>query len=452
MQSLIRNETLDTSTLQILPVLLWYELFMEASTQRKTKMIEALVADWPDSYLPVRLLMRNPNLEIYQAILAGVDTWLPRRLYPRQNLQEVDLRNVQAGRDDGDRSTETLPEQQVAAGLPQHTLRRRLEIFTALHLPPDEYQTMFLEWAEKRKSSVHLCCVKLRIGTVSGYSVKKVFKLLQPEFIQELELNTVCNLYTLASFVPFISKMSNLHKIMLVRVFKGRTATDRDEKYVPKIISLFSKLSCLKHVTIDDVYFLNEHMKQLLGCLKNPLESLSISLCKLSQSDLESFAQWGYRQLKHLYFRSVDLCDLDFRPLKVFLENVAGTLLTLELEDCRMKDPDLRVLLPSLSQCSLLTSINLYDNEISTNALKELLYHTANLSQLTKELYPAPKEVYDRYGYIIVEEFSQCCAELKDAHVTVRQLRSVCFGSNPCYDCGQRYVYGLQTTLCDCSL
>ncbi|KAL6085695.1 hypothetical protein STEG23_017952 [Scotinomys teguina] len=106
------------------------------------------------------------------------------------------------------------------------------------------------------------------------------------------------------------------------------------------------------------------------------------------------------------------------------VQNVADTLLTLELEDCRMKDPDLRVLLPTLSQCSLLTSINLYDNEISTNALKDLLYHTAYLCQLTKELYPAPKEVYNHFGYIIVEEFSQCCAELKDAHTTVRQLRA----------------------------
>ncbi|KAL6069024.1 hypothetical protein STEG23_032140 [Scotinomys teguina] len=277
-----------------------------------------------------------------------------------------------------------------------------------------------------------------------------VLHILQLEFIQELELNTVCDLSTLASFVPFISKMSNLHKIMLVRVFKRRTATDRDKKYVPKISSLFSKLNHLKHVTMDDVYFLNDHMKELLRCLKIPLESLSISLCKFSQSDLESFVQWGHCQLKHLYLRSVNLSDLNFMPLKVFLQNVADTLLTLELEDCRMKDPDLRVLFPALSQCSLLTSINLYDNEISTIALKDLLYHTANISQLTKELNPAPKEVYNRFGYIIVEEFSQCCAELKDAHV--RQLRSVCFGSNPCYDCGQRYFYGLEATLCDFSL
>ncbi|OBS82050.1 hypothetical protein A6R68_23962, partial [Neotoma lepida] len=98
--------------------------------------------------------------------------------------------------------------------------------------------------------------------------------------------------------------------------------------------------------------------------------------------------------------------------------SVADTLQTLELEDCRMKDPDLRVLLPALSQCSLLTSINLYENEISINTLKDLLSHTANLSQLTKELYPAPKEVYNHFGYIIVEEFSQCCAELKNTLTT----------------------------------
>ncbi|XP_059114964.1 LOW QUALITY PROTEIN: preferentially expressed antigen in melanoma-like protein 7 [Peromyscus eremicus] len=307
-----------------------------------------------------------------------------------------------------------------------------------------------------RRGSLKLCCVRLRIGTELGCIVKKVFKILQREFIKELELNTVCDLSTLAHFVPFICKMSHLHKIMLPThastclqdpthtPAKGST-TDRNKKYVHKIISLFSKLNCLKHATTDDVCFLNDHMKQLLRCLKTPLESLSISFCNISQSDLESFAQWGYYQLKHLYLRGVNLSDLNFMPLKVFLQSVADTLLTLELEDCRMKDP---VLLPALSQCSLLTSINLYDNEISTSAPKDLLYHTANLTQLTKELYPAPKEIYNHFGYIRVETFSQCCTELKSKTlITVRQLRSICLGSNPCYGCGERYFYELETTL-----
>ncbi|KAL1765458.1 PRAME family member 8-like, partial [Sigmodon hispidus] len=185
-------------------------------------------------------------------------------------------------------------------------------------------------------------------------------------------------------------------------------------------------------------------------CLKTSLESLSISLCKFSQSDLDSFAQWSHCQLKHLYLRAVNLSNLNFMPLSFFLESVANTLQILELEDCSMEDSDLRVLLPALAQCSQLNCINFLDNDFSTNVLEVLLYHTAHLSQLTKELYPAPKEVYNRFGYVNVEEFSQRCAELKNTVMPVKDCKSVCFGSNACYDCGERYYYKLETTLCNC--
>ncbi|ERE77456.1 putative PRAME family member 24-like protein [Cricetulus griseus] len=117
-----------------------------------------------------------------------------------------------------------------------------------------------------------------------------------------------------------------------------------------------------------------------------------------------------------------------------------------------MKDADIRDLLPALSQFSQLTTINLIDNDFSTDTLKELLRHTANLRQLTKELYPAPKEVYDQFGYTQVEEFSQRCAELKDTLISIREFKSLHFGSVACYDCGKRYIYELETILCECSL
>lgn len=43
-----------------------------------------------------------------------------------------------------------------------------------------------------------------------------------------------------------------------------------------------------------------------------------------------------------------------------------------------------------------------------SKVLKDILLHTANLNQLTKELYTAPKEAYNCFGYNKVEEFSQC--------------------------------------------
>ncbi|OBS58689.1 hypothetical protein A6R68_10186, partial [Neotoma lepida] len=236
--------------------------------------------------------------------------------------------------------------------------------------------------------------------------------------IKALGLNTVCNLSTLANFVPCISKMSNLHKIMLGHIFKGRTTTDMRRSLL----------------TMDKVYFLNVYLKLLLRCLKTPLKFLSISLYKFSQSDLDSFAQWSHCQLNHLYLRGVILIDLNFMLLKFPSESVADPLEALELEDCRMKDLSFRVLLPALNQCSWVTNINFYDNDISTNVLKDFLCHTTNLSKMTKE-HTAPKEVYNHFDYISVEEFSQCCTDLNNTLITVRQPKSTCFGSNACYDC-----------------
>ncbi|XP_040590846.1 preferentially expressed antigen in melanoma-like protein 7 [Mesocricetus auratus] len=435
-QSLVKNETLAKSALQDLPNDLFPPLFKEANTQRKASLIKVLVEQWPYPNLPVGLLTSNPTLETHQAMLDGVDTWLRRKFCPRgQKLQVVDLRNVQ-----GKNYCSTS------------TLKHRLEVVTELQLPEDEYQTQLLQWIEKRKAYLQLCCVKLTIGTLSFHSVRSVLQFLQPEFIEELELNTVWSLSTLAKFVPYIRKMRSLNKVLLVRVFQRRTSPDTEEKHVSKVISLFSKLSLLKDLTIEDVYFLNDHVAQLLRCLTTHLECLTISLCKFSQSDLDSFAQWNHSRLKHLQLRGLILSDLDFTPLRIFLESVADTLQTLKIKDCGMKDADLRVLLPALSQLSQLTTINLIDNDFSTDALRELLHHTANLRQLTKELYPAPKEVYDDYGYIQVEEFSQRCAELKDTLFSIRQFKALRFGSTACYDCGQRYMHELETTLCECPL
>ena len=186
-------------------------------------------------------------------------------------LQVVDLRNghhdfwdMLAGREGGDQLVETIPEKQEVEG---HSRRQRLRVFSDLSFKSsrheDKQQTHLLQWAKDREGFLHLCCEKLEIGALEVSKVKKVLKLLQPEFIKELELNTVGNLSKLAKFVPFIRKMRNLQKLMLVRTFGTRTFTQEEKQNISKIISLFCKLSCLRHLTIDDVYFLRDHMNEL---------------------------------------------------------------------------------------------------------------------------------------------------------------------------------------------
>lgn len=48
------------------------------------------------------------------------------------------------------------------------------------------------------------------------------------------------------------------------------------------------------------------------------------------------------------------------------------------------------ILLPALSQCSQLSEVNFLKNFLSMDCLKKLLQHTANLRQLTREIYLFP--------------------------------------------------------------
>ena len=76
-------------------------------------------------------------------------------------------------------------------------------------------------------------------------------------------------------------------------------------------------------------------------------------------------------------------------------------------------------LLPVLSQCSQLTEVDFVENFFSMDRLKKLLQHTANLTQLTLEKYPAPDEVHD--DGVISDRFVQLCSELIDTLKGVRQ-------------------------------
>ena len=94
-------------------------------------------------------------------------------------------------------------------------------------------------------------------------------------------------------------------------------------------------------------------------------------------------------------------------PLRGLLQKVADTLEFLDFQWCSMKDSQLIVLLPALSQCSQLNQINFYSNDFSMSTLKALLQHTANWSKMNVEQYPAPLECYNELGHVAVERFAQ---------------------------------------------
>lgn len=107
-------------------------------------------------------------------------------------------------------------------------------------------------------------------------------------------------------------------------------------------------------------------------------------------------------------------------------------------------------LLPVLSQCSQLTEVDFVENKFSMVSLKTLLQHTANLTQLTLEKYPAPDEVYDDSLCVIPDRFVQLCSELMNTLKGVRQPKQVYFVSKRCLHCHELFIYNLEARLCSC--
>uniref|UniRef100_A0A8C6REU4 PRAME family member 8-like n=1 Tax=Nannospalax galili TaxID=1026970 RepID=A0A8C6REU4_NANGA len=461
-QSLLSDEAVAISALQYLPEELIPPLFMEAFTGRHLKVLREMVAAWPYPCLPVGALMETPHLETLKAVLDGVDKLLTHKVHPSRKLQVLDLRTVQhsfwntrAGREDAGSSAQAVSDKQIVKDLPRYALRRRFKVLADLSLrfSANEYQTYLLQWAEQRKHFLQLCCSKMQIVAFPVDSIRNVLKIFQPQYIEELELYSGWNLPTLAWFSPYMGQMRNLHKLFLASIQKIKVeniSTDL-EKCVTRFISQFSKFNSLQHLYMNGIYFLSHRMKQLFRCLKSPLETLSMTDCVLSQCDLNSLCQYqSLCQLKHLNVSSVELFDLHLTDLRVFLESVIETLQTLELEHCGMRDSQLSALLPALSQCSQLTKVNFYDNDISMPMLKDLFHHTANLSQLTLELYPAPLECFDDMGVVLPERFSLVCSQLMDALRAVRQPKKVSFATYFCHECCSRSIYDLETSLCPC--
>ncbi|XP_052031773.1 PRAME family member 8-like [Apodemus sylvaticus] len=465
LDALLRKDAINSSNLDHLPTVLFPPLFLEAFNGRHTEILKAMVAAWPFPCLPVGALMKTPDVEVFQAVLDGIDILLTQNVSPRiRKLQVLDLRDVHqefwdvcAGRKDEVSSAKTGNEKHVAKHIPRYALRQRLKVITDLSLGFClQHQIYLLKWAQQRKQSLRLCCLKMKICHFSVESIREILNIFQPNYIEELEIYTKQVLSFLGCFAPCFGQMRNLRKFHL-REIRSRNSVGGVLRFADvkncaaKFLSQFSKLNYLQHFCMNGDFFSSDNMKQLFRCLKSPLESLSMTVCQLSKSDLKQMSECQrLHQLKHLHFDGVVFPMSCSKSLRILLENVSDTLQTLQLENCRMNDSQLNVLLPALGQCSQLTSVNFYENDFSTAVMEDLLQCMANQSKLIVEHYPAPLECYDHEGYLILHRFSQLCRNLMDTLMARRQPKTITFATKTCRYCRSHCIYDKETRLCRC--
>ncbi|XP_070240493.1 PRAME family member 15-like [Bos mutus] len=418
---LLRAKHLDVSTLESLPTELFPSLFLEAFDGYRTETLKAMVQTWPFVRLPLGALIDLPHVGPLQAMLEALDALLAQKVGSRRcKLRVLDLRNT--GQNfwsmwSGASSYGCSGSRMAAVAEPRSMTRQPstpLKVFLDLCLKKrtlDNFLTYFLWWVEQRKSSIHLCCKKLKIVSMPMDKILKVLSMVQLDCIQEVQVSCTWSLSTLATLAPFLGEMSNLQRLHLSHVHVS-AFKKQEHDHVVQITSQFRRLGHLRDLHLESPSFLEGCLDQMLrsvppvnpvvkalsvrdgvvlyswflrhvslepGLARDvpevpPLDSLSITKCRLTESDLTHVSQSpDISQLKSLDLSGVPMTD--FRPelLQVLLERVAATLQEVDLDACGITDSQLEAFLPALSRCSQLRAISLCGNLLSTAVMEKLL-------------------------------------------------------------------------------
>ncbi|XP_040613347.1 PRAME family member 12-like, partial [Mesocricetus auratus] len=449
-KSLLKDEALSIAALKTLPMELFPPVFKVAFDGKQTNILRAMVAAWPFRCLPMGALMKTYDLEILKAVLDGLDMLINQKDRPRScKLEVLDLRDAQhnfwkvwAGTEDGVCSPNVVSESQPVMPHPIRQGKQVVTVMMNLSLKSRDLcksLKYFHSWAKQRKDVMQVICEKLEFGVIPVYSSLNILEVFEPSCIQELAVKACWDLRTLAMFAPGLGQMRNLQKLLVNEIFtplKWFRNREMKEWWSREIISQFSHLTKLQHLYLNGVFFLNERLDQVLRYLESPLETLAITRCKLSESDMRYLSQCpSVSQLTYLDLSGVTFLYLSNPLLGRLLERLTATLQTLKLKGCMLMNFQIDDLLPALSQCSQLVEVNFVHNFLSVSSLKKLLLHTANLRKLTLEMYPAPTEVYNDTGDVMPDRFVQHCSELLETLRGVRESKEIYFVSKRCSYC-----------------
>ncbi|KAM5160773.1 PRAME family member 6-like [Callospermophilus lateralis] len=360
--SLLSNKSRAVLDLEDLPIELFPPLFVEAFSRGHTEVLRKMVQGSPFTHLPLEALIRKPQLEMIQVALDGLDMLLAQQDHPRQ-----------------------------------------------------------------RRDRLHLCCNRLKIFGKLTCHTRKVLRLLQLDSVQKVEVHCSWVPSTLDACAPFLGQMRNLRKMLVSQFYMpAYTSEEEKEQLLAQLTSKFLRMDCLWKFCANAVFLLEGHLKHVLSHLKMPLKALSLTNCPLSDLDWNFLSQCpNTRQLRHLDLKGIKLTNFSLEPLQILLETVAAILKSLNLKACEIADSQLQAILSALSHCSQLRALCLFQNHISMLVLRDLLCHTARLSQLSLELYPAPLESYDAQGAIHPRRCSQLCAELTAILKVFRQPKDI---------------------------
>nr|XP_020757889.1 PRAME family member 8-like [Odocoileus virginianus texanus] len=459
---LLREDALVCSALEFLPTELFPPLFMDAFHGRHIKTLKAMVQAWPFVCLPLGGLIDLPHVGPLQAVLEALDVLLAQKVrFRRCKLRVLDLWNTgqsfwsmwSGASTHGFSSLGRAPVAEQSSRT--HQPLAPLKIYIELCLKKrtlDNFLTYLLRWMEQRKASVHLCCKKLTIFAMPVENITKVLNMVQLDCVQELQVNWIWHLSTLAKFAPLLGQMSNMQRLHLSCIhMSAHEEQEQQEQQVVQFTSQFLKLHHLQDLYLDSPSFLEGCLDQMLRFLRTPLDHLAITNCQLTESDLTHLSQCpNIHQLKGLDLSGVTMTDFSPEILHILLEQVAATFQELNLEQCGITESQLESILPVLSCCSQLMTFSLCGNVLSMAIMEKLLSHTTGLINLSEEFYPAPQESYSPHGALHLGRLAQLRDKLIEIMRDLGHPSAIWLSSIPCPCWGNKTFSPEDLFLCHC--
>uniref|UniRef100_A0A8C3I2U3 Leucine-rich repeat-containing protein 14 n=2 Tax=Chrysemys picta bellii TaxID=8478 RepID=A0A8C3I2U3_CHRPI len=486
-QKVVSHHSTVRGALEFIPKELYPVLFKAAFMDKRTLVLQDLVQTWPFPVLSFQKLLRKcqhcdrallqekPNKLCVQTVILGVVTYLNEALEDRlhsqsrrQRLQVLDMTGLQDdGIDQGPESmslwSRTVTLAKACIDVSKHqskctkrtSKRRKGPYSSAVALPPPQpvsvevhvdlfvnstsYGVLKDALQNNANSMLRLKCRDFRAEELPIASTVGLLEFLDPTGVRQVDLRfNNLGLSGLRVILPHMAKFTNLVSLKLpYSNIDVRRLSAGMEGSLHYFATQLSRLSCLKELNLGSSR-LSGKLRQLLGDLQGPLESLELAFCYLLPNDLAYLSQSLHTPtLKKLDLSGNNLSDSLLQPFQHLLEEASSSLLHLDIMECRLMDIHLESLLPALCRCSQLRYLGVFGNPLSTRGLKNLLQRTMGLLYLQLVIYPYPVDCYSENlpwpptssnllnGSVDEEKFSRVSAELQQMLLTASRTDAV---------------------------
>ncbi|XP_063777178.1 leucine-rich repeat-containing protein 14 [Pseudophryne corroboree] len=441
-QRVVSDHSSIRRALDFTPEELYPVLFKAAFLGKKTLVLQDLVQQWPFSVLSFQRLLHgdrdgggpgqlreSPSKLCVQAVILGVMACLTEALAReerspagKRRLRLLDMTGTHGdGLEQGPDTmslwsrTVTLAKACIDSSKrccdeTAQVSKRRRGHGDAAHAPQPAHDSVYVQvrvdlfvnstsYGVLREallvsshSPLRLQCRDLRAEELSLRSTVGLLELLNPAGVRQIDLRfNNLGLTGLNVLLLYMAKFTSLQSLKLPysNVDVRRLSPDT-EIAMQNFASLIGELSSLKELNLGSSR-LSGRLRQLLGGLQTPLESLELAFCYLLPVDLYYLSQSIHvSTLKKLDFSGNNLSELLLQPFQQLLSTVSASLLHLDIMECKLTDATLSTFLPTLCRCSRLRYLGLFCNPISSQGLKTLLQNCVHMPELQLVVYPFP--------------------------------------------------------------